>query len=69
MAKENSIASASMIGNEKNSLGADEKQRFKTLFNVILDGKTIDAGAEIALTKDQWAELAQTGAIAGEWAN
>lgn len=46
-----------------------EKQRFKTLFNVLLDGKTIDAGGEIALTKDQWAELAQAGAIAGEWAN
>lgn len=54
---------------EEGKSAPSKKQRFKTLFNVLLDGKTFDAGAEIALTKDQWAHLVQTGAIAGEWAN
>ncbi len=46
-----------------------KKQRFKTLFNVVLDGKTIDAGAEVALNEDQWRDLKAMGAIEGDWSN
>ncbi len=62
------------MSDEKTSVGKNTKaetkdQRFKTLFNIIIDGKTMEAGAEVVLNEDQWRDLKAMGAIEGDWSN
>jgi hypothetical protein len=67
MASENSPVAEKEVA--KADKTEPKKKRFKTRFNILVDGKTIEAGGEVALNEDQWTDLKAMGAIEGDWSN